>query len=70
MFKLLKDYGGQVVVFTSGWRLDIQREWVIHRAGCCFLLLVLFVFFGDLNVFQIPLSSEDEGGIISSLVLV
>ncbi|KAK6140190.1 hypothetical protein DH2020_026074 [Rehmannia glutinosa] len=33
MFKLLKDYGGQVVVFTSGWHLDIQREWVIHRAG-------------------------------------
>ncbi|KAG5576439.1 hypothetical protein H5410_056573, partial [Solanum commersonii] len=23
---------GKVVVFTSGWRLDIQREWVIHRA--------------------------------------
>ncbi|PHT27173.1 Protein ZINC INDUCED FACILITATOR-LIKE 1 [Capsicum baccatum] len=23
----------KVVVFTSGWRLDIQREWVIHRAG-------------------------------------
>ncbi|KAF3632621.1 putative cytochrome c biosynthesis protein [Capsicum annuum] len=22
-----------VVVFTSGWRLDIHREWVIHRAG-------------------------------------
>ncbi|PHT29481.1 putative cytochrome c biosynthesis protein [Capsicum baccatum] len=22
-----------VVVFTSGWRLDIQREWVIHQAG-------------------------------------
>ncbi|KAF3677614.1 hypothetical protein FXO38_03714 [Capsicum annuum] len=23
----------QVIVFTYGWRLDIQREWVIHRAG-------------------------------------
>ncbi|PHU04990.1 putative cytochrome c biosynthesis protein [Capsicum chinense] len=23
----------KVVVFTSGWRLDIQREWVIYRAG-------------------------------------
>ncbi|PHT65503.1 hypothetical protein T459_29928 [Capsicum annuum] len=23
----------KVVVFTSGWRLDIHREWVIHRAG-------------------------------------
>ncbi|KAG5629226.1 hypothetical protein H5410_000943, partial [Solanum commersonii] len=22
-----------VVVFTNGWRLDIQREWVNHRAG-------------------------------------
>lgn len=42
----------------------------IHRVGCCFLLLVLCVFFGDLNVFQILLSSEDEGDIISSLVLV
>jgi len=42
----------------------------IHRAGCCFLLLVLCVFFGDLNVFQILLSSSDEGDIISSLVLV
>jgi len=38
--------------------------------GCCFLLLVLCVFFGDLNVFQILLSSSDEGDIISSLVLV
>lgn len=48
MFKLLLDYGGQVVVFTSGWRLYIQREWVIHRAG------TLVEHYGETNSSQYP----------------
>ncbi|PHT27478.1 Ribulose bisphosphate carboxylase large chain [Capsicum baccatum] len=33
LYPLLFQLDISVVVFTSGWRLDIQREWVIHQVG-------------------------------------